>query len=197
MRYPEAETREKHERILKQASTLFRERGFSGVSVAEIMKGAGLTHGPFYNHFSSKEDLMAAGIERAMMDAVAMLKAGRNSPTAKAEYLKNYLNLAHRDAPGKGCPIAALASDVSREPAVRGVFTAQVKAFVETFSSRFRWRSKRTARAESIRFLASIVGALILARAVDDSEFSDEILREVRRELQSTPTDRRAASTAP
>ena len=197
MRYPEAETRQKHERILKQASTLFRERGFSGVSVAEIMKAAGLTHGPFYNHFSSKEDLKTAGIERAMMDAVAMLRAGGNSATAKADYLKKYLSVAHRDDPGKGCPIAALASDVSREPAVRGAFTAQVKALVETFSSRFRWRSRRTARVESIRFMASIVGALILARAVDDSEFSDEILREVRRGLQSAPTDRPGASMTP
>src|SRR5271155_3143577 len=62
MRYPAAETAEKHERILNEAARLFRERGFSGVSVSEIMKATGLTHGPFYNHFDSKEELMAESV---------------------------------------------------------------------------------------------------------------------------------------
>jgi TetR/AcrR family transcriptional repressor of nem operon len=183
MRYPAADTAEKHKQIIREASRLFRERGFSGVSVAEIMQATGLTHGPFYNHFPSKEDLMAKSLEHGMQSKLAGMEQVGNSAKRTAEYLDRYLSTAHRDAPGEGCPIAALAADTQQHSEVRRTFTAQVKAVVEKMGSKFYWRSKRSARGDSIRMLSTMVGALILARAVDDEAFSKEILREVRRGL--------------
>ena len=183
MRYPAAETAEKHEQIIREASRLFRERGFSGVSVAEIMQATGLTHGPFYNHFPSKEDLMAKSLEHGMQRTLAGIEQVGNSARKTAQYLDYYLSAAHRDALGKGCTIAALAADIRRLPAARRTFTAHVKAAIEKMVSSFSWRSKRSARGDSIRMLSTMVGALILARAVDDEAFSKEILREARRGL--------------
>jgi len=183
MRYPAAETAEKHKHIIREAARLFRERGFSGVSVAEIMQATGLTHGPFYNHFPSKEDLIAKSLEHGMQSTLAGIEQVGNSVEKTEEYLDRYLSTAHRDAPGKGCTMAALAADIRQQSQVRRTFTAHVKAIIEKMVSNFSWRSKRSARGDSIRMLSTMVGALILARAVDDEAFSKEILREARRGL--------------
>jgi TetR/AcrR family transcriptional regulator, transcriptional repressor for nem operon len=183
MRYPAAETAEKHKNIIREASRLFRERGFSGVSVAEIMQATGLTHGPFYNHFPSKENLMAKSLEHGMQGTLAGIEQVGNSAKKTAEYLDRYLSTGHRDAPGTGCTMAALAADIRQQSEVRHTFTAHVKAAIEKMVSSFFWRSKRSARGDSIRMLSTTVGALILARAVDDEAFSKEILREARRGL--------------
>ena len=92
MRYPASETAKKHKRIIRQATRLFRERGFSGVSVAEIMQATGLTHGPFYNHFPSKEDLMARSLEQGMQSTLAGIEQVGDSAKQTAEYLDRYLS---------------------------------------------------------------------------------------------------------
>jgi TetR/AcrR family transcriptional repressor of nem operon len=183
MRYPAAETAEKHRKIILEASRLFRERGFSGVSVAEIMQATGLTHGPFYNHFPSKEDLLAKSLEQGMRSTLVGIEQVGHSTKRREEYLDRYLSVAHRDAPGTGCTIAALAADIRQRSDVKQTFTAHLKAVIEKLASTFSWRSKRAARGDSIRILSTMVGALILARAVDDQAFSKEILREARRGL--------------
>lgn len=183
MRYPASETAEKHKRILGEATRLFRERGFSGVSVSEIMKATGLTHGPFYNHFSSKEALMAESIAQGLQGTLAGVDANFTSQEGRAKYLDRYLSTRHRDDPGNGCTMAALASEIRQEPQVRGPFTAHLKTIVEKMASFLTLREKRSARGDSIRTLASLVGAMVLARAVDDENFSEEILREVRQGL--------------
>src|ERR1700730_16081269 len=102
MRYPAEETAEKHKKIIREASRLFRERGFSGVSVAEIMQATGLTHGPFYNHFPSKKDLMAKSLEHELQRMLAGIEQVGNSAKKTAEYLDRYLSTVHRDDPGNG-----------------------------------------------------------------------------------------------
>ena len=181
MRYSAAETAERHEQIIREAARLFRERGFSGVSVAEIMQAAGLTHGPFYNHFPSKEDLIAKSLEHGMQSALARVEQVGNSPRKMAEYLNRYLSPSHRDAPGKGCTVASLAAEIRQQPEVRGKFTAHARALIEKMVTKLAWKSKRSSRGDSIRMLSTMVGALVLSRAVDDDAFSKEILREARR----------------
>ncbi|MBB5339526.1 TetR/AcrR family transcriptional regulator [Tunturiibacter gelidoferens] len=183
MRYPAAETAEKHARILEEASRLFRERGFSGVSVSEIMKATGLTHGPFYNHFDSKEELMAESVLLGFENTLDGLNATEGTAKGRAEYVKRYLSAAHRDAPGTGCTMASLSAEIRHEPQVRGVFTDRLKALIQAVTAHFPWRSRRSARGDAIRMTASMVGAMILARAVEDERFSDEILSEVRKGL--------------
>jgi TetR/AcrR family transcriptional regulator, transcriptional repressor for nem operon len=178
MRYPAAETAEKHRRILTAASRLFRERGFAGVSVAEIMQATGLTHGPFYNHFPSKHALMAEAIGHASAETFERIAETDPSAAGKAAYLAAYFSRAHRDDPGDGCLMAALASEIGREPAAKPAMTAHVKGVIAKLAAHFPWGRKRDARGDTIRLLATSVGALILARAVDDEALSAEILRE-------------------
>jgi TetR/AcrR family transcriptional repressor of nem operon len=183
MRYPAEETAEKHEKILTGAARLFRDKGFANASVGELMKSAGLTHGPFYNHFPSKEALMAEAIEFAMGGSLAGLEKYRSDPDGKAKYFTAYLSTAHRNNPGTGCPMAAMAVEVGREAMLKEPFTRQLKGVLEKMMRYFRWRSKRSARSESIRAMSAMVGAMVLARAVDDEALSAEILREVRQGL--------------
>src|ERR1700712_2962633 len=160
MRYPAAETAEKHERILEEASRLFRERGFAGVSVAEIMKATGLTHGPFYNHFASKEALMAESIHHASGKALAELDDTSPSGAGRASFVQGYLSLSHRDAPGDGCLMAALAGEIGREPVVRQSFTEHLRTTIEKLASLFPGGTGRARRRETIHMVSTMVGAL-------------------------------------
>src|SRR6516164_8188931 len=119
MRYPVEETAAKHERIVKEASRLFRERGFENVSVAEVMKAAGLTHGAFYAHFGSKEELEVAAVTYGIKVSLGR----RQRSKSKASYADQYLSPRHRDNPGDGCTMAALAQEVARStPALKAAF---------------------------------------------------------------------------
>lgn len=182
MRYPAAETAAKHARILDKASRLFRERGFSDVSVAEIMKATGLTHGPFYNHFLSKQELMVEAIRHASEQGLKELETAPASENGKRAFKSAYLSVDHRDHPEDGCLLAALASEIGREPAVKSAVTTYVKTTIAKMSSHFPWKKRRDARGETIRMLTSMVGALVLARAVDDDDLSREILEEAARQ---------------
>lgn len=183
MRYPPEETAEKHARILEQASILFRERGFSGVSLSEIMKATGLTHGAFYNHFESKEDLISESIEDASTKLLDSMKESAPSGESMTRYVDGYLTEQHRDERGNGCLIAALGSEIAREPAAQPVFTRHVEGTLRGLAEPLVKAKKKNARRDAIHTLSSIVGAIILARAVDDPELSEEILREVRAAL--------------
>jgi len=183
MRYPAAETAEKHQRILDEAAKLFRERGFAGVSVSELMEATGLTHGPFYNHFASKQALMEACIQHVSSNALRDLEAAPSTDQGRSGYLSAYLSAGHRDSPGAGCPIAALGSECSREEGLRAAFTAHVRSTLSKLAGHFPWKRKGSARSQAIHSLAAMVGAVVLARGVNDDALSDEILDEVRRAL--------------
>ena len=186
MRYPANQTAERHEKILKEAARLFRERGFDGAGVAEIMMAAGLTHGAFYAHFPSKEALEAEAVERAFAQSDRRVYALTSEASNKKQaFLDNYLSAAHRDHPGSGCAIAALGPEIARDSAARKPFTQRVKHMIGGMTGRFRWKHKDAARPNAIHLLSAAVGALVLARAVDDPRLSDEILESVRDSLAS------------
>ena len=176
MRYPAAETAEKHARALKSASRLFRERGFDGATISEIMTATGLTHGSFYNHFDSKEDLLAEAFAYASNQALAALENYPGSTDGKQKMFREYLSTGHRDNAADGCIMAALATDFQTQPKARAVVTRHVRSLIEKFGQRFPWSSRRNKRIQAINALATMVGGLILARVVDDPKLSDEIL---------------------
>jgi TetR/AcrR family transcriptional repressor of nem operon len=184
MRYPAEETAEKHQRILEQAALLLRERGLSKVSVNDVMTAAGLTHGAFYNHFDSKDDLIAKSVLYASTLARQKMAAAEESLEGLSAYVGNYLSAEHRDTPSSGCLITALGAEISREPAAKRAFTEHVRAVLKTLTSPFRRAKSKDARGDAIRLLSGMVGAVVLARAVDDLRLSDEILREVRKSLE-------------
>ena len=186
MRYPASETAEKHGKILNAAARLFRERGFSGVGVAEIMQAAGLTHGAFYAHFHSKDALAAEALVRAFAQSDDNIDAATaNAAEPKQAFLEGYLSARHRDRPGTGCALAALGAEIARDTAMRAPFTEQVKRMIAGMAKRFSWKGKTSARRNAIHLLSAVLGALVLARAVDDPELSDEILASVRKGLAS------------
>src|SRR5260370_42374191 len=118
---------QKQERILNESIRLFRERGLLSVSVDEVMKSAGLTHGPFYNHFASKEALMAETLTHEMQRATADLDSWHPTERGKAQYADAYLSEEHMENSSVGCAVAALASEVRQVPQVRRAFTEQLK----------------------------------------------------------------------
>ena len=168
------------ERILDVAATRFRERGLDGIGVSDLMKEAGLTHGGFYGHFASKEDLMAEACSRALMEGVHKWEQTAESAANRpiAEIRARYLSHSHRDDPGSGCLITALGTDVSRQgPKVRHAVTEGIKALLDLFARLSPLKTKAQQRKQAMATLATLVGAVVLARAVDDPGLSDEILR--------------------
>jgi TetR/AcrR family transcriptional repressor of nem operon len=179
MRYPAAETAAKHDRILKEATRLFRENGFDRVSIPQVMQSVGLTHGSFYNHFASKAGLINDCVSHGAAKSLSGMARAESSMRGKAAYIDKYLSVAHRDNPGSGCLMSALGSEIHRDPEAQSAMTRFIAGFIDRLSSQFPWSTKRHARRDAIRTTASLVGGLILARAVDDEALSLEILREV------------------
>lgn len=158
--------------ILVAASRLFREKGFQAVTVAEIMKAADLTHGGFYGHFKSKDDLIAQSLAHA-------LKPDTDPEFDFHAFIDGYLSPRHRDNIADGCPIAALASETRHQtPEACETMTKGVQARVEQMSNVLPAKDADEKRRAAIGSWAAMVGAIILARAADDSTFSDEILQQ-------------------
>ena len=175
MRYPAEETAAKHERIVMEASRLFRERGFQNVSVGEVMKAAGLTHGAFYAHFDSKEKLQAAAIAYGQRVSLGRVQRGTGE-RSKRSYADVYLSRRHRDNPGDGCTMAALAPEVARStPELKAAFEQGLEDILT---------AKGGDRKEAIFQTAAMLGGVVLARAVRDPRLSDEILNAVRQKLR-------------
>jgi len=182
MKVSREQAAENRERVVKVAARLYRERGFDGVGVADIMKAAGLTHGGFYGQFASKEELMTEAGARALTEANTawqrLLEASPEDPLGTIAAA--YLSPRHRDNPGRGCVIAALGADVSRSPApVRHAFTEGFRTLLAVLVSVMPGRSKAAKRDKALVAYAGMVGALVLSRTVDDSDLSEEILQAV------------------
>jgi len=172
MRYPAEETAAKHERIVKEASRLFRKRGFENVSVSEVMKAAGLTHGAFYAHFRSKEELQAAAVAYGIKVSLGRMQRSKKN---RGSYADRYLSRWHRDNPGDGCTMAALAQEVARStPELKAAFEQGLQEILPAIGGE---------RKEAIFCAAAMIGGVILARAVQDPRFSEEILKSVRQKL--------------
>lgn len=187
MRVSKEQAAENRRRVVEVASALFRERGFNGIGVADLMKEAGLTHGGFYGQFASKDDLAAEACARAM-EAMAERWSGPAETPPGDEALKalldGYLSPRHRDHSAAGCPIAALGVDVSRQGgAVRGAFTQGLRPFIDRLQRLVPGRSAEAKRKAALATLSGMVGALVLSRAVDDPALSDEILEAARESL--------------
>jgi TetR/AcrR family transcriptional repressor of nem operon len=179
----QAQAQQNKGRVVTTAARLFRERGFDGVGIADLMESAGLTHGAFYAQFPSKQHLMAEACSQAADDLnnmwIEFLEATpKRSLSALAS---SYLSSDHRDDPGKGCVAASLGADVVHQgPLVRASFTKAVSRFFDLLMALVPARSQRMRRRAAIATYASMVGGMVLARAVNDERLSDEILEAVR-----------------
>jgi TetR/AcrR family transcriptional regulator, transcriptional repressor for nem operon len=176
------------DRIVDAAAHLFRAKGFGGIGIADIMKAAALTHGGFYGHFASKEDLVAQASRRTISRAAAnwegVVADAPDHPYAAL--LRHYLTARHRDDPGRGCAFAALGTDAARSgKTVRKAFAEGLEPLIAILAEAIPGGSKAARRRKAVAAMAGFVGALTLARAVGDESLSDEILEAVRRELSA------------
>jgi TetR/AcrR family transcriptional repressor of nem operon len=180
---------EHREQILAAAAESFREHGFDGISVADLMKEVGLTHGGFYGHFESKEELVALASQRAMNDTATrwenVVKEADGKPLdALATF---YLSRQHSNRPGSGCLFAAIGSDISRQPfSVRKTITAGFQKFIEIITSITPGKTKELRRQKAINTYASMIGGMILARSVADTALATEILQAVASSLSQS-----------
>lgn len=181
MRVSKEKAADNRERILTAASRLIRERGISSVGVDALTEAAGMTHGGLYSQFGSKQRL----VEEAVAEAIASKARELSEMHTVDDYVSEYLSPAHRDEPGSGCPFAALCSEMHRQSqGARERFTAGVKGMIGWLSGRIGSGTRQRRRDEdAIVTLVSLVGALVLARAVCDPKLSDEILRATRKKL--------------
>lgn len=166
-----------HERIVSVAARAIRRSGYDGTGVADIMKEAGLTHGAFYSHFASREAMLAEAVGKACTEsaaAAAQMAAQEPSGNALASMLGGYLSRAHVDNVELGCPLAALGSETSRQtPEVRRVLTRHIKEMIDLVARQSPDWGKPGAHERALVTLSTMVGALLLARAVDDPRLSD------------------------
>jgi TetR/AcrR family transcriptional repressor of nem operon len=177
---------ENRERILDTAARLFREKGFDGIGLADLMRSAGLTHGGFYGHFASKDDLAAKACGKALAASRRNWErlADEAGADAFAALVDNYLAEAHRDQPGTGCVLSALGSDAARQSeAVRQAATDGFKGLIEVLETAAPGNTGADRHEAALGALAQMVGALVLSRLADDEALSGDILAAARKQL--------------
>lgn len=171
-----------HQRIVQAASRGIRREGIDNISVAELMKQAGLTHGGFYRHFDSRDDLVAEALTEALAQGSARFEASAalGGQTGVEKIIDGYLSRLHRDKPETGCAVAAMPTDVTRaDPRCREAYSRQVRSYLDVLAELMPDGDSDEAHL----ILAALVGAIVLARAVDDRPLSNEILDRTARAL--------------
>ena len=196
-----------HKRIVQIASKRFREEGLAGVGIADLMKEAGLTVGGFYKHFKSRDDLVAEAVGSALGVWKRQVDAASSGgpPVTYESLVDDYLSEAHRNHPGTGCPVSALAGDIARsDKRTRALVTRQIRDNIELLATLIRdtnrndqdQKDKGTARSQAVLTYCALVGAIGVARAVSDERLSSEILKTVAQFLKD-PLLKAASVTSP
>jgi TetR/AcrR family transcriptional repressor of nem operon len=191
MRHSKTEKENTHKRIVTIAAKKFREEGLTGIGIADLMKEAGLTVGGFYKHFKSRDALVAEAVGSSLemwKDRIDAAAAG-GSRFNYESLVDDYLSEAHRNYPGMGCPVAALAGDLARsDKHTRAVATRKIRDNIEVLATLIRDTNKTgkdTARSRAVMTYCAMVGAISMARAVSDKELSREILKTVAQRLKN------------
>jgi len=170
-----------HERILEVAARAIRRSGYGGTGVAEIMKEAGLTHGGFYAHFASREAMLAEAADRAGAETAAVsarIAAAAPPEQALQSLLRAYLSREHVENLEMGCAVAALGSETPRQaPEVRRAVTRRIKEMVDGIARLSHDWGQPRAHEQALVTAATMVGTLLLARAVDDPKLSEALLK--------------------
>ncbi len=185
-----------HERIVGAAARAIRRSGYNGTGVADIMKEAGLTHGAFYAHFESREAMLAEAADRAGAESNALAAsviAAMPSDQALQALMQVYLSKEHLESIETGCPISALGSEMPRQsPEVRSAATRRIKEMIDLVARQFPDWGQPSAHERALVTVATMVGTLILARAVNDPALSDALCNASLKRLAlpaSTSTD--------
>jgi TetR/AcrR family transcriptional repressor of nem operon len=181
MRYDAEHKERTRERVVNVAAAAIREHGPSGIGVADLMNKAGLTHGGFYAHFRSKDELVAEAIGHMFDERYETFRRcteGKDPARGLEKYIDVYLSARHRDDPAQGCPMPILAGDLARLPAAaKARFQAGFDRIIQGTATLLAELGQSHPRATASSALAEMVGALALSRVVTDCDASDQLLR--------------------
>ncbi|ESZ27195.1 TetR/AcrR family transcriptional regulator [Mesorhizobium sp. L2C084A000] len=179
MRVSRTQAAENRETVINVASRLFRERGFDGIGLKDLMKGAGLTQGAFYKQFESKDDLAALASRRAMESATHKWSAATAAHPGNPLYgvISFYLSMDHREEKMDGCPVVALGSDAARQGAeVKASFEDGIKAYLEMLGGWVGEGDSEKTGKKAMAVLSTMVGAVVLSRVVNDPDLARAFL---------------------
>src|SRR6266851_3934253 len=184
MRKSKQETAQTRQRILKAAAAKFRQNGIGGTGLSDLMAAAGLTHGGFYRHFDSKDQIVAEACAAATESAIAKFFSNKSPQSGLKARVAKYLSPAHRDDPSAGCPLAALGSEIARcDEKTRAAATQAFLELVNLIAAESGETRPDVARRRALVAAATMIGALTMSRVVTDSELSAAILRQTERHL--------------
>ena len=187
MRKSKLETADTRRRIVDAAARGFRAKGIQATGVADLMSDAGLSHGGFYRHFESKEPLVAEACEAGLNEIIGKLETAAGDRIGHEGFkaiVDAYVSTSHRDAPVEGCPLAGMGSELARADAqTRAAAARGFEGLVDTLARRSRRRQRAAARSEAVFALSAMIGALTMARIVEDPDASAAILQTVKEHL--------------
>jgi TetR/AcrR family transcriptional regulator, transcriptional repressor for nem operon len=184
MRKSREEAAETRRRIVKTAAAEFRRHGIKGSGLAELMGAAGLTHGGFYRHFDSKEQLVAEATAAALQSFFGQVESWSAHDVSLETIFRNYLSCEHRNHLESGCPFAGLGSELARvDPATRQIATDGLLKLVDLLARKYDGLKPGAARSKALLAVSAMIGTLTLSRIVTDPELSDTLLRVGRKEL--------------
>ena len=180
MRVSRTQAEENRQAVINAASRLFREHGFDGIGLKDLMKSAGLTQGAFYKQFASKDDLAAQASERAFESGIrrwsAAAEANPKDPLGAVSAL--FLSMGHRDERGDGCPVVALGADAARQgPDVKASFEAGIRKYLEMLGPWLGESDGEDSTDKAMAVLSTMVGATVLSRAVNDERLAKRFLQ--------------------
>src|SRR3954447_3144478 len=187
MRVSRVQAEKNRQNVIDVASRLFREHGFDGIGLKDLMEGAGLTQGAFYKQFASKEDLAAQASRRALESATQRWSAAtaKNPDDPLSAVVAFYLSDGHRDERMDGCPIVALGSDAARQGSeVKASFEAGIKAHLEVLSRMVAGPEGKEAKGRAMAILSTMVGAMTLSRMVNDPELAHAFLKSATKQVR-------------
>jgi TetR/AcrR family transcriptional regulator, transcriptional repressor for nem operon len=191
MRVSRIQAAENRQTVIEVASRLFREHGFDGIGLKDLMKGAGLTQGGFYKQFASKEDLAAQASRRALESAFDRWSAAAaaNPKDPLGAVIAFYLSTGHREERKEGCPIVALGSDAARQGSdVKASFEAGIREYLELLGYWVGEADGEEPGPKAMAILSTIVGALLLSRAVNDEHLSKRFLQAAAQSVLTAPS---------
>jgi TetR/AcrR family transcriptional repressor of nem operon len=189
MRYSEDHKAQTHQRIIEEAARLFRRDGVGATGLQPLMKTLGLTHGGFYAHFKSKDELVETALRHS---AEKLTAATADSEKPLSSLISGYLSSAHRANPGDGCPLPTISAELGQRGAPSPITDELIRDRLKTIEAGL---SAEQADEQSVLVLSAMVGALLLSRSVSDPELSDRLLKTTRHLLIEQNTDS-AAKTA-
>jgi len=180
MGHSQADKEASRHRVLDIASRRVREEGLDGPKVADTMREAGLTHGGFYKHFTSREDLVIQAAIAALAENGRTMSRATDTDDPYAGLLATYLGTGHRDDPGHGCALVTLGAEAGRDEALKDAYEKRVRAYIELVTGLLAdGGDPAEVRTEAMFTVSALVGAVLLARGVRDPELSNELLTAV------------------